>query len=164
MHITLAEPTDAPGIRRVARTAWHEAYDPIIGPESVDTMIDEWYTVDRLEDAIADDRSVLYVARGDSELVGFAEGLPTEDGPAETVLARIYVDPSQWGNGIGRALFERVASSLRTDGYKDIWLGVMAENDVGRAFYESLGFTEVATNTTELGGTNVEERILKRDL
>lgn len=163
MEIREAVPGDAEGIQRVARQAWHDVYDRRLGEQGVEQMIDEWYGLELLRDSIETETHPLFVASGD-EIVGFAQGGPSEDGPADAVVSRIYVLPAHWGEGIGTALLSRLFDTFRSDGYESVWLSVWAENDIGRSFYDTHGFRIEENRTTELAGQEIEEIVLVREI
>ena len=163
MDIREAIPDDAPAVRRVARRSWHETYDEIIGEEAVDEMIDEWFDVGTLKKSIERPENPMFVAIS-ADLVGFVQGGPSEDGPADAVLSRIYISPANWGDGVGTTLLERLCTALRTDGHDSVWLSVMADNDVGRAFYAKHAFEIHERRIAELAGQDVTELILVKDL
>lgn len=96
MDFRRANPGDAAAVRRVARRSWHEAYDEIIGEEAVVEKIDEWYDVHALEESVARGDCPMFVAVEDDVIV-FAQGGPSEDGPADASLWRIYLLPAYWG-------------------------------------------------------------------
>lgn len=160
MKIRPATRADAADIEHVARASWHAAYDDIIGVSAVDEMVDDWYEHDELADSIEQPDTSTVVANGDDEIVGFAQGVPTEDGPAEAAIPRIYVHPDHWGEGIGTALLGELSEAMKGAGYRDVWLTVLAENEVGRKFYEARGFDEVGRRATELAGVTVDELVL----
>ena len=163
MEFREALPDDAHAIQRVARHSWHEAYDSIIGKEAVEEKIEEWYNRDTLQDSIEREKTVMFVAVAD-DVVGFAQGGPSEDGPADASLWRIYVLPAYWGEEIGTTLLNRICSALKARGHNAIWAAVMAENDVGRAFYAKHGFESHERRTVELAGQKVTEVIVRKEL
>lgn len=146
---------DVEGVQRVARAAWHAAYDAVLGADRVDETVDSWYDPARLvEDDVAADDRPFFVAVTDGNdgaeiVVGFAEAAPDDDADALAHLYRIYVHPDHWGEGIGTALLDRIETSLRERGFDRLELSVMAENDVGVAFYESMGFERVGSAHNE---------------
>lgn len=164
MDITRATPSQAPAIERVARASWHATYDDVLGEEAVDAKVDAWYDIDDLRASIQREHHPLFVAVVDGTVVGFAQGGPTPEGPADTVVSRIYVQPDRWGAGIGTELLDRLTTALGNDGYADAWLHVLAENDVGRGFYEARGFVEVERHDTTMEGVTVEEAVMVREL
>lgn len=144
-----ADTEDAPAIRDVARESWHAAYDEILGSETVEETVTEWYAIDRLRESIADDDHRVFVAESEG-LVGFVHVAPWHEDPSIAELARLYVRPALWGDGIGSALLDRAEESV--DGYDALRLEVFAENDVGVGFYESRAFARVEEGYQEFGG------------
>jgi GNAT superfamily N-acetyltransferase len=63
----------------------------------------------------------------------------------------IYVDPSRWGQGLGRTLFTHATGRLRTLGYSTAILWVLASNIRARRFYEIAGWSAD-------GGSKLESR------
>lgn len=163
MEIRAAVAKDAPAVQRVARRTWHEVYDSILGEDVVEDTVDEWYEEQRLRESIAAGDSPMFVAV-DDEVVGFAQGVPSESGPADARLNRIYVLPDHWSEGIGSELLDRLFDTLREQGHDSIWLSVMADNDVGRSFYDEHGFDVDGKHVASIGGQEVEEIVLVRDL
>ena len=150
--IRSAERTDVEAVQRVARAAWHAAYDDVLGPDRVDETVDSWYDPERLvEDDVADPARAFVVATVDDSIVGFAEAVPDaetstdEDDPDEDLvhLYRLYVTPDHWGEGVGTALLEHVETVFADRGFTELTLTVMAANEVGVGFYESRGFERV---------------------
>jgi ribosomal protein S18 acetylase RimI-like enzyme len=143
---------DVPDIERVARAAWHDTYDDILGPAAVDAKLDEWYDPVALRESITDDRGVFFVAGEDP--VGFAQATPGDD---VWHLGRIYVAPDRRGDGIGTALLARIESALVERGVTRYELAVLAENDVGIGFYEVRGFERFDERAVELAGVETTE-------
>jgi len=77
-------------------------------------------------------------------------------------LARLYVRPDDWNEGIGTALLERLEADFST-AVDRIRLAVLAANQVGISFYESRGFDRVATRSSDLAA-GLEEHVYERQL
>lgn len=150
-----AEPADVPAIERVAREAWHAAYDDILGERAVETVLDDWYAPDDLRESVDGEDHVFPVATAE-DLQGFAHA-GTPPGSDDWHLFRLYVHPDHWGRGIGTALLDHVEAALAQRGVSTYELAVLAENDVGVSFYESRGFERVGTETVELAGVETTE-------
>jgi len=56
-------------------------------------------------------------------------------------ITRLYVDPRQWGQGMGRSLYDRAISHLTQTGYTQASLWVLERNERARNWYERLGWT-----------------------
>lgn len=168
MRVRDGRPDDAEAIARVARASWHAAYDGLLGAGTVDETVDRWYDTDSLRQEIAaaeresastSGESIFFlVAEADDAVVGFGAAGPSPEGddlPADAFISRLYVCPDRWGAGIGTALTGRLARRLQADSHERVWLEVFAENEVGRGFYESLGFKHMGSVDEEFGGTEL---------
>lgn len=157
-----ADPDDVPAIRRIGREAWHAAHGDVIGETAVDRQLSEWYDEESLRASVTGDGRVFVVAETD-RVRGFASAVPDPEND-RWHLARIYVGPDDWGEGIGTAMLDRVETALRERGVDAYELAVMAENDVGVSFYEARGFERTDTRTVELGGVETTEHWYRKGL
>lgn len=160
---------DVRGLVESHGRAWREAYEGIV-PDDVlagttvaptDEELDEW------DDHYRDREGVL-VADVDGRVRGYAVFRWGEDtkafvGPDEAGLKEIYVHPEYWGEGIGTALLEAGLDLLPEDATA-LRLETLAENDRGRAFYESRGFERTGTVATELGDRSLDSVVYTREL
>ena len=148
-----ARSEEAEAIRAVGRAAWHAAYDAIHGPATVEELFDSWWSVDDLrEGAIDPGRVLLVAARGN--VLGMVDALPDPECEAVFRIARLYVHPDEWGEGLGPRLVDGLRQ--RISGANTLHLAVLAENDVGVSFHESCGFKRVGSRVEESGATHEE--------
>ncbi|WP_439027336.1 GNAT family N-acetyltransferase [Haloarchaeobius sp. DT45] len=148
--VTLHEMTesDAPAVQHVADAACHAVYDDILGQEMADHIVQNWYDPERLvRDDIEPEERPCFVAEADGTVVGFIEGIPGDERTAD--LYRIYVHPDYWGEGVGSALLDRLEARFQNEGFERLFVSVLADNEVGVAFYESVGFEHVETTQDE---------------
>src|SRR5439155_26243344 len=78
--------------------------------------------------AARDPRRSVLVVTVDGEVTGFAcQGVCRDDdaSPATGELWSIYLDPPQWGRGLGRQLHDEAIAVLRRDGYRNARLWVL---------------------------------------
>lgn len=168
VRIRAADPDDAEAIRSVAGDSWRAAYDDILDAETIERKLAEWYDVDELADSIDRADGVCLVAddgertaaSADDAVVGFVQAGPAPDDDAETtyVLARIYLRPERWGEGIGTRLLDQAIGAIRERGAETLRLGVFADNDAAVGFYEARGFERVREKTSALGDEYVYVR------
>lgn len=136
-----ARPDEAERVRELGRAAWHAVYDDILGPETVDERIDNWWNADDLRSAITNPDHVFLVAEADGIVVGIVHAGPHPDGE-QYVVPRLYVHPDDWCQGIGTTLLDELVN--RVQGETDsLQVVVLEGNDVGVGFYESYGFEQV---------------------
>ena len=93
----------------------------------------------------------------EDEIVGFATvgASHSEDGPGE--LYAIYVDPSKWGSGAGRALIEHSETSLRGSGFQEALLWVLEGNERAERFYRAAGWERDGEKEDDFQGARVTE-------
>jgi len=162
-EIRPAKPTDAEAVLSVARASWHEAYDGILGEDTVDAVLEDWYRLEDLRSSIVE--STVLVAERDGGVAGFAHAGPNPDALDGTYqLFRIYVRPDLWGREIGSRLLDRVTDAVRAAGGDRLRLGVLAANEVGVSFYESRDFDRVDAGTVEMAGETVDEYTYEKQL
>ena len=84
-------------------------------------------------EALADPEVEVYVAEDDGVPVG-AVSL------GKGYLATLYVLPTHQGRGVGSALHDLALERLRAQGFDQVKLWTLRENDSGRRFYERRGW------------------------
>ncbi|MFC6905664.1 GNAT family N-acetyltransferase [Halalkalicoccus tibetensis] len=147
-----ARPEDAEAIRETALASWHAAYDDLLGGETVEALVEEWYALDGLRESIEHPEHVVRVA---DDVVGFAHIGPNPNEEHVAELLRLYVRPKRWGEGIGSRLLAAVEGELAD--YDRLTLSVLAENEVGIGFYEKRGFEREGEREVEVGGESYRE-------
>ncbi|MFC4552897.1 MULTISPECIES: GNAT family N-acetyltransferase [Halorussus] len=158
-----ATPADADAVHRVARDAWHAAHEDALGAAAVERAIAEWYDPETLAASTQREDGRFLVASADGEVVGFAQAVLGEaDEPAD--LARIYVAPHRWGEGVGTVLLERIERWLREQEVDRLRLAVVADNEVGNAFYEKHGYAVVEEREQELFGATFDDYVREKEL
>lgn len=105
MQIRTADRSDVDAIRDVAR----RSYSPsrVLRPELIDHLLATRFDETDVDLRLHSDETVCLIAEADGERVGFAEGT-VDDGDVDW----LHVVPEFRGRGVGRALFERLASEI----------------------------------------------------
>lgn len=126
---------DIPQVQDVAKKSWNATYEGIIPFEIQEKFLKVAYNNDRMKQRL--ERSFLFVAEIDSNVVGFANFSPVNDeGKAE--LGAIYLYPEHQGKGIGSALLQKGINEL--EGVEEIYINVERDNEIGKSFYDAKGF------------------------
>jgi ribosomal protein S18 acetylase RimI-like enzyme len=137
-ELALAEPTTAADLAQVRRL--FQAYA-------------DWLAVDlcfqgferelaELPGAYAPPAGRLLIARVGSDVVGCVGLRPLEPGVCE--MKRLWVEPGFGGQGIGRALAERIVATAREIGYERMRLDTLpARMPAAQHLYAALGFREI---------------------
>jgi L-amino acid N-acyltransferase YncA len=98
----------------------------------------------RVEQALH--KHVWLVCERGEQLLGYAYGAPFHSRSAYRWSAEVsvYVHPDAQGQGMGRALLERVLEVLRERGYVNAFAGIALPNPASVALFESHGFEQIA--------------------
>ncbi|WP_224270588.1 GNAT family N-acetyltransferase [Haloprofundus salinisoli] len=161
MGVRPAIPDDIPAIQRVARQSWEATYRDILGTETVEETVSEWYSDETLSDALDKPGTAFLVAEEDGEIVGFCHGVvEAEQGD----IVRLYVDPDHWRDGIGSALYERLRSDLEDFNMHRLEAIVLADNEMGNEFYRHLGFEQTGEGEVTMGGESYRENVYRKEL
>jgi GNAT superfamily N-acetyltransferase len=119
-------------LQRRASLVWEEDRDALLAhPDAIELPIEQ----------ITDGRTI--VAEQVGQLLGFAVVLRREDGDAE--LDGVFVDPTQWRHGVGRALLEHAERIATNDGAANLWV---TANTRALGFYGACGFVTVGEVAT----------------
>lgn len=166
---------DVPAIQRIAHAGWRAAYGGFLDEAVLEHVRQEWHTRDAIRHSVERHDVSWFVAcerdggagadddPAPEHVVGYASG-GVPDGSDHAVVSTLYVDPDNWGEGYGSAVFDRVVETLHDRGADRLEIRVLADNDVGRSFYESRGFDVAAHTTEEIAGETVDVVVYQSEL
>ncbi len=161
MTVRLAGAGDADAIGRVQVETWRAAYTGLMPDEAVAAFDVESRQRQWREWLGATPRpgGATFVVEDGGEVVGFASVGASwdEEAEAEAELYSIYLHPSCWDRGIGRALLQRAEESMRSSGFRHAVLWVMDGNDRAIRFYETAGWEADGRKDEEFQGATVTE-------
>jgi len=152
---------DARAIETIRVHGWRVAYRHVFPPEELDALpIDGTRWAHRI--AEPPDGWGIFVAEDGGGVVGFACTGPSRDQRGAGELYAIYVEPSSWSTGAGRALMDHAEAQLAKR-YDQATLWVLADNPRARGFYERAGWAPDGARKAEerLGVRAAEVRYRK---
>jgi len=176
--IRRAHAADAHAIAEIVVRGWQTAYrgilpDHFLAGLSVGAREIAWRM--RLE-SDDDGRDAIWVAEVAGAAIGFVSCGPPRDEDMQNrdcacngqsqrrrrwlaaEIYAIYVDPTSWRSGTGRALLETATTHLYARGATTLVLWVLEQNANGRAFYEAMGWRpDGKRQILDLGGFKVPE-------
>jgi GNAT superfamily N-acetyltransferase len=100
-------------------------------------LIEQWIEMVRPDAA---ETNACFVAVSTDRIVGTVIARPAPGDAACGQLSRLYVDPTEWGRGIGRLLYDAAIRHLRKSGFRTAILSVLEGNHRARSWYERLGW------------------------
>jgi GNAT superfamily N-acetyltransferase len=138
-------PEDAAGIARIHVRTWQAAYRGLVPDDVLDGLsVAQREVAWRKMLGDPDGSTITFVAEREGHVVGFcALAAPSRDEDAlerTAEVGAIYVDPSTWRKGVGRALMDAALDELRVGHWSAVSLWVLAENTAARAFHAHYGF------------------------
>lgn len=139
--VRLADRDSAPALTALHRSAAHTGYAHIFPPDAAPPTYEE--DLARWEHWLGPDWDQgrrAYVAAANRRVVGVVLSGPDPDEPEVGHLARLYVDPSCWGRGIGTRLYGTALRDLIDRDFPEATLWVLEANDRARSWYERLGW------------------------
>src|SRR5438045_2107708 len=128
MFLRPAEPGDADGVARVHVRSWQVGYRDLLPEDYLQGLRPE-ERARRYNFASTDPLHPATTAAIEAgQICGFATSGPARDADAKDCgeLWALYVDPAQWGRGIGRALVSAARARLVDLGLQHAVLWVMA--------------------------------------
>lgn len=152
---------DAAAIARVHVDSWRSTYagmlpeDMLLKLSSADHEARWWrHVLGRFRR-----RHYVYVAEHETDgVVGFISGGPARESgldPEAEIYALYLLDEYQ-GDGVGRALFLRLAKRLNRECGSSLVVWVLSENP-SRFFYEAMGGRRIARRSERMGSAEVQE-------
>lgn len=155
------------GVAQVHVRSWQVGYRGLMPDDYLDQLRPEEraakYTFGNTEAR----KPITIVASDAGVIRGFATIAPAHDPdvPGYGELAALYVDPDQWGRGIGVALVSAARARLFELGFRDAVLWVLKDNSRAERFYKTDQWVpDDACRTQSVWNLMVEEFRYRRAL
>jgi GNAT superfamily N-acetyltransferase len=167
MFLRKAEPGDALAVASVHVSSWRAGYRGLLPDDYLNALRAE----ERARRYAFADRSLsaswTTVAVHEGLICGFATTGPARDPDARGSgeLLGLYVDPSRWSTGTGRALIVSARRELASRGFHDAIFWVLAGNERAQRFYDRDGWRpDGSARADEIWGVRVSELRYCREL
>ncbi|WP_395811355.1 GNAT family N-acetyltransferase [Daejeonella sp.] len=138
MIIRQATDSDIQAINELAEKIWWPSYRNIISDEQISFMLNDMYSSESLREQMNSGIEFLLVER-DKLPLAFAGFSETDTKNQVFKLHKLYVLPTEQGQGTGRKLIEQVSSLAKAKGGKILELNVNRGNPAHH-FYSRIGF------------------------
>jgi GNAT superfamily N-acetyltransferase len=159
VHIRQARPDDAAAVARVYIESWLDTYPGIVPAQLLCAMTLKGQTARWRASIRARGRECILVAELPQHgIVGMTSFGPARDNALgfDGEVYTLYVDPSHFGCGAGRALLRSAFFNLRQQGFGACVIWAHAKNNA-RFFYEKMGGRLIAERTARMLGDAVPE-------
>ena len=158
IRVRLAKPGDAEGVARVYIESWHDTYAAVLSVRLLCAMTPRGQTV-RWRAAIrARGEAVLVAEDAKQTIVGMASCGRSRDSQLgfDGEVYTLYVDPTFYGQGIGRAMLSGAFAWMAHRDYASCVIWAHAKNNA-RFFYEKMGGRIVAERAARMMGDPIPE-------
>jgi RimJ/RimL family protein N-acetyltransferase len=126
---------------------WHEHYEPIIGKQQVDYMVDKFQSKAAMQEQIKNGY-IYYLVEEEGRKIGYIGIQPKED---ELFLSKLYIKSSERGKGFGKKAVQFIGDLAREKKLKKITLTVNKGNVKSIAAYEKMGFRNLGSIVMDIG-------------
>ncbi len=134
-------------VENLAREIWTEHYNPIIGSEQVEYMLERFQSGEAILQQIT--LGILYfLITADEEVVGYIAVHPKSD---ELFLSKIYVRSDQRGRGYGKKAVQFAETLAHARRLNKIVLTVNKNNVDSIRAYEKMGFKNTGSLVQDIG-------------
>ncbi len=138
-----------------------QVFNELNAPQSGTVYSDP--TTDNLFELFQNEKSWLWVAEIDKEIIGCCGIYPTIGLPENCAeLVKFYLAAKSRGKGIGKMLMEKSIESARELGYSELYLESLPEFSNAVSIYEKQGFIKLDQPLGESGHTTCNIWMLKR--
>ncbi|WP_319501069.1 GNAT family N-acetyltransferase [uncultured Draconibacterium sp.] len=120
-------------------------------------------TTDNLYELFQNEKSILWVAEKDGEILGCCGIYPTDGLPKGCAeLVKFYLLAKARGNGLGTRLMQQSIESAKELGYSEIYIETLPEFDNAVGMYERAGFEKLDKPLGDSGHTGCDIWMLRR--
>ena len=165
IEVKNADTSYIPVIRSLAIISWQSAYKEILSASQMDYMLKLNYSEAALQKQIQEQHQQFIIASDKIEAVGFASySIKNAEEPTVFRLHKIYINPCQQGNGIGKILLAHIISDIKPKGATSLELNVNRYN-TALHFYLKAGFEIIKEEDIDIGaGYFMNDYLMKLSL
>ena len=148
-------------LSRLASAIVREHYDPILGTEQNDYMIEKFQSPDAIRDQIRSGYRYYFIVK-DGERAGFFGYYPRD---GKTYLSKLYVEKSYRGRHLASDSMDFISRQTIEEGMNRIFLNVNRYNYGSIAAYEKLGFRKIAIEDNSIGhGYYMNDYVMEKEI
>lgn len=164
--ITISEATskDFKVIQEIAYQTWPDTYGEILSKAQLDYMLAQFYSVETLNENVAQKGHHFLLAKEENVALGFASYEHNYNQKKTTRIHKIYILPQTQGKGIGKLLIYAIENLAKENHSTVLSLNVNRFNKA-LTFYQKIGFEIIAEEDIELDhGYLMEDYIMEKQL
>lgn len=134
-------------VEKLGKEIWTEHYEPIIGIDQVNYMLDKFQSEKAISQQIDEGYEYYQLVEKD-ELIGY---IAVEKRDEALFLSKIYIQKSQRGKGFGKQAMDFVFNRARDLNCSLVRLTVNKYNSNSIKTYEKIGFKNIGPAVFDIG-------------
>ena len=146
MKVELANDEFVSRLSRIACEIVKKYYDPLLGAEQNDYMIEKFQSVAAIRSQLSRGYRY-YIAQDRFHAIGFLSFYPRGD---HLYLSKFYLSEGERGKGYGRKMLDFCVQNAKDEGLGAIELNVN-KNNASIAIYERFGFKRIRSEKNDIG-------------
>lgn len=135
-------------VAALAELIWHEHYEPIIGVDQVNYMIEKFQSAPAMKKQMEQEGYQYYMLLHQGKLTGYFAIKEEEE---TLFLSKFYIDKSYRGRDYARSALNFIEEYCYERRLNKLWLTVNRHNEISIKIYNKLGFKNVGTQVTDIG-------------
>jgi len=164
-----ARKEEAETIAKVAAQTFTETFAWYNTAENMREYNETHFNKEHILLEITDEKSTLFVALSDNEIIGYAKlkssETPEEIGTSSGIeIERLYVKKEFHDKKVGLALMNTCIEKAKEKNADVIWLGVWEQNPRAINFYTKMGFIKCGQHIFQLGDDAQTDYLMKLEL
>ncbi len=161
LQILPFEKSDIPTVVKIAKTIWHQHYDPIIGKQQVDYMLEKFQSARAIQEQITDGYQYYQVLENDQTIGYFAVQVQEQ---TDLFISKFYLSEAVRGKGFGRTMLKFIEQLAKQENCTCLKLTVNKYNPAYQA-YLKLGFKNYGTAKFDIGsGYIMDDYLMSKSL
>jgi GNAT superfamily N-acetyltransferase len=165
IELKKATPEDWQIIQTIAHQTWPHTFGSVMPKEQIDYMLELIYNEQSLKEQMIDKKHQFLLALHNENPVGFTSYELNYRNEPQLMIHKIYLLPQSQGLGIGTIILDYLAEIAKDRNQKLLRLKVFYKNGKAESFYWKYGFTNVGTESTDIGsGYIVLDDVMIKDV
>ena len=149
VNFVTATSSDFSFMESLANSVWHETFDPIIGSDQVNYMLEKFQSVTAFSRQTTVEGYTYYLIVDENGAQGYIA--LCDDKSDRLYMSKLYLCSSARGKGYARLALEMAVEKAKMLGKRSVYLTVNKGNLRAIAVYEKCGFSRVDSIKADIG-------------
>jgi diamine N-acetyltransferase len=136
-------------LSRLADIIWREYYQPILGPDQVDYMLENIQSKANVEEEIEKGKLDYFLVKSAGNSAGYLAVQLQED---KLFISKLYLLKEARGKGYAYQIMQKMVELAKNEKKRSLELTVNKHNEPSIAFYEKYGFIRTEAIISPIGG------------